>query len=155
MEYACEFREQPFLYTLVVRRATPLRDLPRVLDEALASVGAYLGRLSESPSGPPFTAYYNRDPEALEIEAGYPVAKALPGKGPVEAGVVPEQRVAVCMHVGPYGEIDRAYAAMARWLAGQEQHAAEIAYEFYLNEPASTPPELRQTEILVPLRLEP
>ena len=36
----------------------------------------------------PFAAYYNMDMSALDVEAGFPVSKNLPGKDNIKAGKI-------------------------------------------------------------------
>jgi len=115
-------------------------------------VARHLGILGEVPSGPPFAAYYNMDMEALDVEAGFPVARELMGSGDVEARVIPAGRAATRVHVGPYGEMQESYEELTAWMAGEGLEPAGMVYEFYLNDPSSTPPEELETMIVFPLK---
>jgi effector-binding domain-containing protein len=112
----------------------------------------YLGELGEQPVGPPFVAYFNEDMADLDIEIGFPVARELPGRGGVQPSEIPGGKVATCLHVGPYGEIEPAYEALTEFVAESGHEATGICYEVYLNDPQETPPEALQTQILFPLK---
>lgn len=151
----CEMREQPVQPTLVVRTTTPVRDLPNAMGHAFEAVMRYLGEMGEAPAGAPFAAYYNQDMEHLEVEIGFPVGRALPGRGEVQAGEIPGGQQAACTFVGPYTELATAYDTLTRWLQERHLEPTGVVYEFYLNDPASTPPEQLQTQIVFPLKTVP
>ena len=98
--------------------------------------------------------YYNMDMENLELEIGFPVMEELSEDGEVQAGFIPGGRYAVCMHVGPYDAIEPAYDALNTWVLEQGHTPAGIAYEHYLNDPASTPEDELQTQVAFLLQEE-
>ncbi len=91
------------------------------------------------------------DMQDLDMEIGFPVLSALPGKGEVQAGQIPAGKAATCLHTGPYPEIASAYNDLSAWITAQGLHPTGVAYEFYLNDPEHTPPAELQTLILFPL----
>ncbi len=115
------------------------RNLPQVLGEAYGKIMQYMGELGETPGGAPFVAYYNMDMQNLDMEIGFPVLSALPGKGEVQAGQIPAGKAATCLHTGPYPEIASAYNDLSAWITAQGVHPTGVAYEFYLNDPAAHP----------------
>lgn len=62
-------------------------------------------------------------------------------------------RHAVTIHVGPYAELERTYAALySAWLPESGHEAADQpAFEEYLNDPRQTPPTELRTAIYLPL----
>ena len=110
----------------------------------------YLEELGEQPIGPPFGAYYNMDMEDLDIELGFPVGRELPGRAHIQAGEIPGGQVATCLHIGPYSEMEPAYAALTEWIKDNGYEATGVVYELYLNNPDETPPA--QTQIVFPLK---
>ncbi|MCL4248415.1 MAG: GyrI-like domain-containing protein [Anaerolineae bacterium] len=152
MSYKCEVRVQVPKTTLTVRTRTPVSHLPQVLGQAFDEIMAYLGALGEQPAGPPFVVYHNMDMQNLDIEIGFPVSKRLPGKDRVQAGNLPEGRVATCLHTGPYSEIGQAYEALSKWVDENGYQATGTAIEIYLNDPEVTAPDKLQTQIVYPLR---
>jgi effector-binding domain-containing protein len=151
MAHECDVKEQSSQPTLAIRTRTPVGELSQVLGQAYGAIAQYVGEVGGQFAGPPYVAYYNDDMEDLDIEIGLPVAPQLPGKDEIEAEEIPGGRVATCIHVGPYDEIESAYEALVHWVAENGYESTGVAYEFYLNDPAETPAEELMTEIMFPL----
>ena len=154
MAYECDVKEQSSQPTLAIRTRTSVGELSQVLGQAYGSIAHYVGELGGQFAGPPYVAYYNDDMEDLDIEIGLPVARELPARGEIKARETPGGRVATCVHVGPYSDIEPAYEALARWVDENGYEPSGVAYEFYLNDPEETPPEELMTEIMFPLKQE-
>jgi effector-binding domain-containing protein len=152
MAYRCQMVQQPAQYTLLVRSKTSAQNLPIALQQAYGAIMQYLGELGEQPSGEPFAAYYNMDMQALDVEAGFPVSRQLPGRGDIVAGLIPAGKVATCLHIGPYDQIAPAYEALNKWIADNRHQATGVMYEYYLNDPRVIPPEEPRTRIVLPLK---
>ncbi len=152
MDFQCEIKEQVAQPTLSIRGRTPIDGLPQLLGESYGKIAGYLAELGEGPAGAPFAAYYNMDMQDLDVEIGFPVSKPLAGKGDIQASEVPGGKLAVAMHVGPYGDIAPAYDALFQFVKEQGYEPTGISYEFYLNDPEETPPEKLQTQIIFPLK---
>ena len=149
---SCEIREQPAQPVLSVRETTSMRELPGAMQRAFAAVAQYLREIGEEPAGPPFAAYYNMDMEHLSVEMGFPVARAIPGRGEVQPGGLPGGKQAACTFTGPYSDIGPAYETLSAWMREQRLEPTGVVYEFYLNDPAVTPPGALQTQIVFPLK---
>ena len=152
MEYRCELQQQPEQPTLTIRTRTPAKKLPQVMGESYGAIGRYLAELGEQPAGPPFAAYHNMDMDDLDVESGFTVARHLPGQDNIKAGALPTGKNASCIFVGPYVDLQPAYAALAAWIEENEYEATGVAYEFYLNDPNEVPPEELMTQIVFPLK---
>ena len=152
MSNTCELKEIATMHTVSIRRRTPVGGLKEVLGEAYGAAMAYLQRAGEQPSGPPFVIYRNMDMASLDIEAGFPVARELPGDGAVRGSTIPACSAASCLYQGPYNRIESAYEALGGWIRAQGLHPSGESIEFYLNDPEDTPPEALLTEILFPVR---
>jgi effector-binding domain-containing protein len=129
-----------------------VQDLPQKFGEAYGAIAQYLGELGEQPSGPPFAAYHNMDMQNLDVEIGFPVSKKLTDRGDIQAGEIPGGKMATCLYIGPYGEIEPAYDALSQWMKENGYEATGVAYEMYLNDPQQTPPQELQTQIVFPLK---
>ncbi len=152
MSYQCEITERAPQPVLSVRAKIKGQDLPQMLGQAYGAVMQYLGELGEQPAGAPFSAYYNMDMENLDVEAGFPVARPLPGKGQVQAGEIPGGLAASVVYVGPYSDCPPAYEALTQFVKDQGHTATGVAYEVYLNDATVTPPEQLMTQIVFPLQ---
>jgi len=152
MPYECELLDRPAQAALVSRAVTPVSELPAVLGRAYGAIAQYMAESGVDPAGPPFVAYYNVDMQALDIEAGFPVARRVPGRGEIEASEIPGGRSAACMHVGPYDEVGPAYQALSRWIAEHAFTPTGVAYEYFLDDPAEVRPAELRTQVVMPLR---
>ena len=151
MTYECEFKETAAQPTLSMRVTTAVQDLPQAMGNVYQAVALYLQELGEAPAGAPFSIYYNMDMEALDVEIGYPVAKALPGKGEINASEMPGGKIATCIYTGPYSDMAPAYDALTQWVQEHGYTPTGVTYEIYLNDPMETAPEGLQTQIVFPL----
>ncbi|HRW11140.1 MAG: GyrI-like domain-containing protein [Anaerolineae bacterium] len=151
MTHQFELRERQSQPTLVIRTRSAVQDMPQVLGQAWGAIMHYAGQKGLQPSGPPFVAYHNMDMQDLDLEIGFPFAKKLDGAGEVLAGEIPGGKAAGCLHVGPYDQLRAAYKALGKWMEANGYTPAGVAYESYLNDPQTTPPEALQTDIFFPL----
>jgi effector-binding domain-containing protein len=126
--------------------------LPGFIGEAYAKITQFLIELNEKPAGAPFVVYYNMDMQDLDMEAGYPVSQVLPGKDEIKAGYLLEGMVAACEYTGPYPEMGSTYEVLTQWIKDNGYEATGVSYEFYLNDPAETPPQQLRTQIVFPLK---
>ncbi len=150
MEYNCTIIELDDQPVITVRRTNPVENLPAFFGEVYGMMAHYLGEMGEQPVGMPFAAYYNMDMSALDVEAGFPVARELPGKGEIKSGKIPAGKFAVVKHVGGYDTVGPAYEALSDFVKEQGYEDTGIAYEYYLNDPNEG--VVPETEIRYPLK---
>jgi effector-binding domain-containing protein len=153
MSYNCNIEERPDQPVLSIRTRCAVEDLPEVLGRSYGAIAQYLGELGETPGGAPFVAYYNMDMQDLDIEIGFPVTRPLEGKGEIQEEFIPGGKMATCLHIGAYKEIEPAYNALNEFIAQNKYESTGVAYEFYLNDPNETPEEELQTQIVFPLKV--
>jgi effector-binding domain-containing protein len=152
VECQCEVKDLSPQPTLSIRTRSSAEAFPEQLGEAFCAIAEYLSELGQEPAGPPFAAYYNMDMQDLDVEIGFPVAAPLPSKANIQASQVPGGRVASCIYVGPYSEMESAYETLAAWTAENGHEPTGVAYEMYLNDPSQTAPEALRTQIIFPLK---
>lgn len=152
MTYQCEIKDQPAQPTLSIRTRASVGQLSQLLGQTYGALMQYLGELGEHPVGAPFSAYYNMDMQDLDIEIGFPVSKPLPDRGEIKSGALPAGKIAVTMHIGPYDTVGPAYEALTQYMQANGCTPSGVAYEFYLSDPQTTPPEQIQTQIMFPLK---
>ncbi len=56
------------------------------------------------------------------------------------------------MHTGPYETIGESYEALMAFVGENGLEMDCFSYEFYLNDPRSSPPEELKTEIFFPIK---
>lgn len=152
MAFQNEIKTQDPQPTLSIRTRTLIQGLPRLLGESYGKIAGYLAELGEEPAGAPFAAYHNMDMHDLDVEIGFPVAKAIQGKGEIQAGQVPGGKLGYALHTGRYGDIAPAYEALTQFVKEQGYEPTGVSYEFYLNDPEETPQEQLLTQIVFPLK---
>lgn len=152
MENVMEVRNTSEQETMSIRTTTPVEKLSEVMGSCYGEIMQYLGPKGVQPAGPPFAIYYNMDMSNLDVEIGFPVAKKQESSGRINAGKIPGGKAAVTVHVGPYEKIEEAYNRLTAFVKEQNLQTGSLCYEFYLNDPASTPPEQLKTEIFFQLK---
>ena len=153
MEYTIKLLELHDQPTLTMRAIYPVEKLPEFFSIAYGDVMAYLQELGEAPAGMPFGVYYNLDMSALDVEAGFPVARVLPGKGEISASIIPGGKYISTTHIGSYDSMKPAYDALTEWAKRNCYEPTGIAYEYYLNDPNAGPRIVPETEIRFPVKL--
>lgn len=152
MEYPCSIKDKETQPFLAIRLRTPISELPAMLGQSYGAIAAYLGELEHHPAGMPFTAYYNQDMQDLDVEIGIPTAEVLPGRDNIYGSEIPAGRVAECTYTGSYNKMESAYQQLARFVAEQGVEPTGIAYEIYIDDPATKPQAEVRTLIVFPLK---
>jgi len=152
MSYKIKLMELPEQPALTMRTTTAVQNLPEFFGKAYSGIMQYLGELGETPAGMPFGAYYNLDMQNLDVEAGFPVAKALPGEDEIKASQIPGGKFISTVHVGAYDSVEPAYDALTKWAKDNGYEPSGVAYEYYLNDPTKDPSIIPETEIRLPLK---
>ena len=137
--------------TLTIRTHTSVDKLPQLIGASYASIAQYLEELGEIVADVPFVGYYNMDMQNLDVEIGFPVSKALPGKGNIKASEIPEEKVVFCMYLGSYSEMEPVYTEMMKWIDDNGYQPLGSAYEQYYNGPEQPENELL-TKIVMPIK---
>jgi effector-binding domain-containing protein len=152
MSYEIKMLELPDQPTLVMHSIMPVGKLPEFFGKAYGGIMAYLGELGEYPAGMPFCAFFNLDMNALDVEAGFPVAREFEGKEEVKSGIIPAGKYISTIHVGDYDAVKPAYDALTQWAKDHGYESTGIAYEYYLNDPSADPTVKPETEIRYPIK---
>ena len=153
MTLKIELKEQKLQPTLSIRTRTTLEELPNKIKESYIKIANYLNELGEKPTNAPFTAYYNLDMQDMDVEMGFPVVKALPGKDDVLAGEIPAGYVVSCLYKGAYSGMESVYNDMFNWIARNNYKSTGIYYEYYFNSPAEASENELLTRIDLPVEI--
>jgi effector-binding domain-containing protein len=141
-----ELTDQPYA---AIRSQLSMSRIPEIADR-IPEVLAQLSERGIEPAGPPFLKYDVLGPgEALEIEAGVPVADVAEGAGAVAFAIIRGGRFATVTHRGPYDGLTQATRQLLLWGQQQglrwdmdERDGAEswgARLEVYPTNPAETP----------------
>ena len=118
----------------VVAAHVELPEIAEFLGGAFAEVMATLGEQGIRPAGPPFGRYVPTD-GGFDVEAGFPVERAVAAHGRVVPADLPGGSVAYTVHTGAYDEVGAAYEATAHWLIDMDSPPRARAWENYLDGP--------------------
>ncbi|MFW6253861.1 MAG: GyrI-like domain-containing protein [Chitinivibrionales bacterium] len=150
--YTCGITTRESQQTISIRTRTSAQNIQPVLQDGYTRLIKYLADQNGYPAGPPYVAFFNTDMEDMEIELGIPVSEKLPPQDDIQPSEISSGRVASCIHTGPYNEIEGAYTALTEWVRQNGYEPTGVAYEFYLNDPAQTPPQELQTQVEFPIK---
>jgi effector-binding domain-containing protein len=134
--------------TICIRTRTPVGNLPHILGNAFESLINYLAETDTIPTYAPYVGYFNMDMQDLDIEIGYPVAQPLAGKNELKSSEIPAGKQVSCIYTGPYNKIEPAYEAIMKWITENGYTPTGVCYEFYLNDPHTTPENELLTKIV-------
>ena len=148
-----ELTQQAEQFTLHVRLKTSVAGLNEAFDKNFALIESYLSEIGEQPAAAPYAAYYNHDMQDLDVEMGFPVAKALPGRDEIKAGVIPAFEQAVCgIHKGSYNSLDETYGQIYQYIADNNFEISGAHYDFYISNPDNTSENELITRIAIPVK---
>lgn len=151
MSQNCELFDIPETHTLAIRTHTKVEALPTLIGQSYGAIMQYMGELGEPVSHEPFVIYYNMDMQNLDVELGFPVSKALPGKGDIKSSFLPTGPAARTTYTGPYSDMGPAYEELTSFIKDKGREPSGVAIEYYLTGP-DTPQEKHQTRIVFPLK---
>lgn len=143
--------EVPQQTTAVIKTTTRVQDLPQLIGQSYSAIAAYLKQHDVWMTDIPFVAYHNMDMQNLQVEIGFPVANALPAHETIQVGSTPAGKVAFCMYLGPYQQVEPVYREMMQWIEDNGYAIAGPGYEYYYNGPGF-PEEQFLTKIVFPVQ---
>lgn len=134
-------------------------DLGEAFPEQLPRIAAQVHELGGAMAGPPYARYHEMDGQQVRLEIGVPVHAPVAGIRPlseadeveVAQSELPGGPAAVLTHVGPYDELRHSWASLDELLAAAGLRPTGPAWESYIDDPETTPPEQLRTEIILPL----
>jgi effector-binding domain-containing protein len=143
---------QPMVYVSRTATMDP-GAIARVMGEAFAALGAFIGKNRIAPAGPPVAVYRMAEDGNVAIDVGFPVGKPALAKaaGEVKAGATPAGRAVKAVHHGPYDELHATYAEIGRYMNNAHLPMPKVSWEVYLTDPQTTPPGNLVTEVYFPL----
>ena len=111
----------------VVRLQVPASDLARMVPECCGRVWKTL-RAQGAQAGRNVAIYWDG---AIRLEAGVEVVGAFTEQDGVVRSATPGGRVAVVTHLGPYGSLGQAHAAVREWSQATDHRLAGPNWEIY------------------------
>ena len=147
MSFKYEIKDQKAQSVASIRARTSISHLPDLIGKSYLEIGKHLGETGGICTGAPFAIYYNMDINDMDVELGFPVAKNIIEKNEIKNSQIPAGKVLLFTHIGPYNELEKTYGNAMNWIKENNITATGTVCEFYLNDPAVTPPSDLETEI--------
>ena len=127
------------------------------LGQLYGEIFGYLGSQGITiPAGPTIFICYDEEfkEHDVDVEAGVPISKAIPGAGRVSVYELPGMAEAACtIYKGPYENIGEAYSAIISWVESNGYQITGPDRELYLTSPTdTTDPNQYVTEIQFPVK---
>lgn len=140
---------------LVVRAETAPQGLGDLIADVLPRVRAYIESHGIEPSGPAFMRYLDMTNQ-FAIEAGWPVAAPIEGKGDIEQSELPGGKAITALFTGPPGMVGIAWSAVSEYAtangyAPTDGWIGKGGYDVYVNDPAIVGIDNAQTRLYLPI----
>jgi AraC family transcriptional regulator len=150
-----ELAPQP---VLIVRRRVKRSEIAAAIAEALPRILAYVQEHGIALAGLPFTRFIQMGPGLVSMEPGMRIAgpgetrNPIDREGEIVADTLQGGLAAMTTHLGPYENLQEAYAAIEQWIDAQGFQRGGPPWESYVTDPAEHPnPQDWKTEVYWPL----
>lgn len=149
--HADTIEEQP---TAVVEATLRVAEIGPWLAKTYGAIAGLLAQHGVQPAGPPFARYHRLEDDRFAVEAGFPVSRTIDAADDVRSAALPGGSVARTVHVGPYDEMEPAFAALASWVHEQGGELVGDSWEVYFSDPDEEPdPSAWRTEVVQPYHI--
>lgn len=104
---------QPYAF---IKYSVTMQEMQKPAERGFPAVLNWLTQHGMSPAGAPFYNYRRIDmASTLDVEAGFPVDRAMEADGEVQFGTLPAGKYAVVTHTGHYDGLYDATAMLIGW----------------------------------------
>lgn len=147
---AIEERWIPAEPCVIVRAKKTMAEIGPFFRETFPKLFGYAAARTQPKAA--FGRYYDWSGELIEFDAGVVTRDALPGLEDIKAGQYGGHKALFSLHVGPYAQVEKVYAALQTHMKEHELQSAGAPYEVYLNSPDEVPESELKTEVYWPIR---
>ena len=132
-----------------LREMVSMTELQEVFPAVFEQVATKVAKAGGRVIGPAYARYFGMPDDTVDVEIGFGIDR------PVEVPDLvvsehPKVQAAVATHVGPHELLEKSYAELMPWLAGQHLKLAESMLEFY-DSPPEVDPAQAVTRMVFPL----
>jgi effector-binding domain-containing protein len=129
MDYQISIKESQPTYTAVIRSRVRPEELSKFVQAACGEVWSFARSAGLSKPGR-HVALYLGDAQG-SVEVGVEVSERFTGNDRVQCSQLPAGRVATAVHLGPYGRLGAAHAAIREWCALHGHRLSGVLWEIY------------------------
>jgi AraC family transcriptional regulator len=139
---------------IAVKDSVTYEELASFMEIYMPQLFMYAIRQGGEIAAPPYSIYYNWDPEGLIlVECGVPLEEAIGGDGTFMPTETPGGKAVKAVHMGPYEELVNTYEALEQYMKVMKYEPLGLAYEVYVNDPSEEPnPAKWETHIYFPIK---
>ena len=133
--------------------AVDFANIVEIMNEGYQKLWAYVAECGKEVANAPYCKYSNgtEDYMKFDIELGMPVHEPLPEKDDIYMSKTCEGKAIVAMHKGAYKDIEETYTPLMQYLSENNLLSTGIYYDYYLNDPATTPESELLTRVVFPI----
>lgn len=150
MGYQIELRSLPRRDLAVVAFRASMAEIGQKIGPAFGLVHQYLAAAGIPVQGPA-VAVYQPSGNGFAVSAGFVVPTAIPGDGKVIPAELPACQAAVTTHLGSYGDLPAAYAAVRAWMDETDHEPGDVMWEEYWSN-AAAPAATTRTDVFWPVK---
>lgn len=147
-----KLHEQNSQPVLSIRTRTSLQQLPNLIGQSYERIDKYMKEINVKPSDAPFTAYYNLSMDDMDVEIGFPISGAVPGKDDITYHEFPPSKVVTAMYKGSYSGMEKTYEGIFKWIKEEGYTPTGVYFEYYYNSPDEVPENELLTKIVIPVQ---
>ena len=138
--------------TAVIRGVVPMSELANFFDRSFPTLATVTAAQGVAITGPAYALYHGFPGETVDLEAGFPTARAVDPADGVEPGSLPAGRAGRVVHEGSYEQLSTSWERLRGWLADEGHEPGPDFWEVYVTEPSPDmdPADLR-TELYWPV----
>lgn len=139
---------------LAVRDSVTMDEIGPFMETYMPQLFMYAIRQGAQIAAPPYSIYYNWDPEGLIfVECGIPLEQAIEGEDVIITTETPGGKAVKGVYFGPYEEMAVVYEALEQYISVMQLEPVGLAYEVYINDPTEeTDPQKWETHVFFPLK---
>jgi len=127
-------KQQPYIY---IRDTCTMATISGKLGQIYGELQKFINEKGLQMAGAPFAIYHNPDTSMImDVEAGFPVDKAVQPAGRIKAGEFKAGKIAVAEHVGSFNTVADTYTGIMNWISKNGKQIAGPPSEHYLTDPS-------------------
>ncbi|MES2838319.1 MAG: GyrI-like domain-containing protein [Bacteroidota bacterium] len=135
-----------------IKASVKMNEIANKIGEIYGKIIGLLQKNKVEMVGPPFLITHKYTPEALEIEAGLPVAKLGKSSGEINAMEIKSCKTATAIHLGSYESTPATYQAIEEWIKQNNKQIIGSPWEVYITDPGVEKDTAKwQTQIYFPI----